>query len=261
MPVNHGWTSADPEESVLMPESSPRPLLRRPERPLAKGARRYNDNQSEREYAALGDQLDALGHDIHDARELSRRSRQSLRLTTGHRLEPATSAPRGQPITLADGARILIRPIERDDAPQLNAGFEHLSAVSRYRRFLTAIDHLSERQLAFLTDIDHEVHEALVAVDAASGEVVGVARFIRDPGDPTQAEVAVVVVDPWQRRGVGSALIERLAARARRLGVERCTARMLIGNHAGRRLLEQGADDITEHNDAGTVDLTARLRT
>jgi hypothetical protein len=36
---------------------------------------------------------------------------------------------------------------------------------------------------------------------------------------------------------------------------------MLIGNHAGRRLLEQGADDITEHNDAGTVDLTARLRT
>ena len=133
--------------------------------------------------------------------------------------------------------------------------------VSRYRRFLTAIDHLSERQLAFLTDIDHEVHEALVAVDAASGEVVGVARFIRDPEDLTQAEVAIVVVDPWQRRGVGSALIERLAARARRLGVERCTARMLIGNHAGRRLLERGADDITEHKDASTVDLTARLRT
>jgi RimJ/RimL family protein N-acetyltransferase len=262
MTENHDSSPADIEESVLMPESSPRPGLRRPKRPLAaKLAGRYNDNQSEREYAALGDQLGALEHDIHDAREVSRRSRQSLGLTTNPGFEAPAHAPRGQPVTLADGARILIRPIERDDARQLNAGFEHLSEVSRYRRFLTSIDHLSKRQLAFLTDVDHEAREALVAIDAASGEVVGVARFIRGPEDPTQAEVAVIVVDPWQHRGIGGALTERLAARARRAGVERCTARMLIGNHAGRRLLERTADDITEHGDAGTIDLIARLRT
>jgi len=261
MTVDHDSSPADTEESVLMPESSPRPGLRRPKRPVAKGARRYNDNQSEREYAALGDQLDALEHDIHDAREVSRRSRQPLWLTTDAGLEPPTSAPRGEPVTLADGARIRIRPIERDDARQLNAAFEHLTEVSRYRRFLTSIDYLSKRQLAFLTDVDHEVHEALVAIDAASGEVVGVARFIRGPEDLTEAEVAVGVVDPWQHRGIGSALNERPAARARRVGVERFTARMLIGNHAGRRLLERVADDITEHEDASTVDLTGRLRT
>jgi RimJ/RimL family protein N-acetyltransferase len=105
------------------------------------------------------------------------------------------------------------------------------------------------------------VHEALVAIDAVNGEVVGVARFVRGPEDLKQAEVAVVVVDPWQHRAVGSALTERLAARARRAGVERLAARMLIGNHAGRRLLERVADDITEHEDASTIDLTARLRT
>jgi GNAT superfamily N-acetyltransferase len=262
MTDNHDPSPADTEVSVLMPESSPRPGLRRPKRPLAsKEARCYNDNQSEREYAALGDQLDALEHDIHNARKVSRHSRQPLGLTTDLGLEAPTRAPRGQPVTLADGAQILIRPIEHDDARQLDAAFEHLSEVSRYRRFLTSIDHLSKRQLAFLTDVDHEVHEALVAIDAASGEVVGVARFVCGAEDLKQAEVAVVVVDPWQHRGIGSALTERLAARARRAGVERFTARMLIGNHAGRRLLEGVADDITEHEDASTIDLSARLRT
>ena len=262
MSEHHDPSPADTELSMLMPESSPRPGLRRPKRSLSsKEAPRYNDNQSEREYAALGDQLDALEHDIQDAREVSQRSRQPLGLTTDPGLEAPTREPRGQSVTLADGAQILIRPIERDDAPGLDASFEHLSEVSRYRRFLRSIDHLSKPQLAFLTDVDHQMHEALVAIDAASGEIVGVARFVRGPEDLKQAEVAVVVVDPWQHRGIGGALTERLAARARGAGVERFTARMLIGNHAGRRLLERVVDDITEHDDASTIDLSGRLRT
>lgn len=128
--------------------------------------------------------------------KFSRRSRQPEGLTTDPGLDAPTSAPRGQPVTLADGAQILIRAIERDDARQLNAGFEHLSEVSRYRRFLTSIDHLSKRQLAFLTDVDHEVHEALVAIDAVNGEVVGVARFVGGPEDLKHVEVAVVVGRP-----------------------------------------------------------------
>ena len=74
----------------------------------------------------------------------------------------------------------------------------------------------------------------------AAGEILGVARFVRGPEDLKQAEVAVVVIDPWQHRGIGGALTERLAARARGAGVERFTARMLIGNHAGGRLPREG---------------------
>jgi predicted transcriptional regulator len=53
-----------------------------------------------------------------------------------------------------------------------------------------------------------------VAIDAARGEIVGVARFVRGPEDPQQAEVAVVVVDPCEHRGIGSALTERLGREA-----------------------------------------------
>ena len=161
---------------------------------------------------------------------------------------------------LADGAHILIRPIESSDAPQIQAGFEHIGAVSRYRRFLTPIDHLSAGQLTYLTHVDHVNHEALLAFDTATREEIALARFVRDPDDRTLAEAAVVVADHWQGRGVGGALADRLCERARSVGIERVVARMLIGDHGGRRLLERVADDISEQEDAGTVDLTARLR-
>ena len=161
---------------------------------------------------------------------------------------------------LADGARILIRPIEPSDARQLEAAFDHLGAVSRYRRFLAPIDHLSDQQLAYLTHVDHIAHEALLAIDAATGEDVAVARFVRDPEDPSRAEVAIVVADHWQGRGIGGALADRLRDRARSVGVEWFTARMLIGNRGGRRLLDRVADEISENEDAGTIDIAARLK-
>jgi GNAT superfamily N-acetyltransferase len=251
----------DPEVNMLMPQSSPRPAARRPTSHLQVGARRYISDQSEHEYAALADQLDALEDDIHHARESSTEAQRAPGMTPHVEAEAPRPSPRGESVVLADGASILIRPVEPDDARQLNAGFEHLSAVSRYRRFLTTIDHLSKQQLMYLTDVDHELHEALVALDAVTGEGVGIARSVRDTADPGRAEVTVVVADLWQSRGVGSSLIERLATRAQAAGVERFTARMLIGNHAGHRLLERVASKIDEHANAATIELSARLRT
>jgi RimJ/RimL family protein N-acetyltransferase len=244
-----------------MPQSSPRPAARRPTSQHAVGTRHYVSDRSEHEYAALADQLDALKDDIRHARECSNEARRSSGMTAHVEADAATPLPHGERVALADGASILIRPVEPTDARQLNAHFEHLSAVSRYRRFLTTIDHLSKQQLTYLTDVDHERHEALVALDAVTGEGVGVARSIRDTEDPGRAEFTIAVADLWQGRGVGSALIEQLAARAQAAGVERFTARMLIGNHAGHRLLERVAEEIDEHEDAATIELSARLRT
>ncbi len=61
-------------------------------------------------------------------------------------------------------------------------------------------------------------------------ELVGVARYVRDPDEPKQAEVAVTVQDEWQGRGVGTALLSMLARRARDNGVERFTGVCLAGN-------------------------------
>ena len=64
------------------------------------------------------------------------------------------------------------------------------SQTSRYRRFFTGKPHLSEQSLAYFTDVDHRGHEALVVVVPGSGQLVGVARYIRVPGQPDRAEVA-----------------------------------------------------------------------
>ena len=161
---------------------------------------------------------------------------------------------------LADGAEIVIRPIEPEDLNELAIGFGGLGALSRFRRFRQRIDRLTYEQLVALTRIDHESHEALVAIDAATGEGVGVARYVRVPDDPARAEVACTVVDPWQHRGVGSALAERLAARAGAAGIERCTALVVLGDQPARRLLAHVVDEIAVRRDGGTLDITAQAR-
>ena len=88
--------------------------------------------------------------------------------------------------------------------------FERLSEESRYRRFFTTKNELSAAELDYLVDVDHEDHEAIIAIDPSSGEVLGVARYIRSKDDAEVAEVAVTVADDWQRRGLGRALLRPL---------------------------------------------------
>jgi GNAT superfamily N-acetyltransferase len=80
------------------------------------------------------------------------------------------------------------------------------------------------------------------------------------PTAPSQAEVTYVVADAWQRRGVGSALIDRLAARAREAGVERFIVATLAVDAPARRLLTRVADPIGERDENGVIETTARLR-
>jgi GNAT superfamily N-acetyltransferase len=236
-----------------MPGSSPPPALRRP----ASGWHgRYLTNQVERGYAAMSEQLEALEQDIRHARRLARRAPGP---DHGARQRPQPG-PHGEPALLPDGTRVLVRPIEAADAPQLQAGFDRLDASSRYQRFLAPIPYLTQRELDYLTRVDHVTHEALVAIDAATGEGIGIARFVRDASDPARADVAVVVDDRWHGRGVGTLLADRLAGRARAVGVTSFTARMLAGNRAGRRLVEHVGDEIHEHEDGGAIVLATRMR-
>ena len=147
---------------------------------------------------------------------------------------------------------MLVRALRPDDAPGLAEAFEQLSETSRYRRFFTAKPHLSEQTLAFLTDVDHHDHEALVAVAPDSGQLVGVARFIRIPGEPDLAEVAVTVIDSWQRRGLGTALLRELAQRAAEEGIRHFTAEMLAENKPMLTLARLGDAETTGHGSTGS---------
>ena len=128
-----------------------------------------------------------------------------------------------------------MRPIDASDREALRTGFERLSAESRYRRFFTPMPSLSDRDLDYLTKVDHRDHEALIALDVPDGHIVGVARFVRT--GPEEAEPAIVVADDWQGRGLGRGLMGALADRAMEEGVQRFRAPVLAENEAALRLL------------------------
>jgi RimJ/RimL family protein N-acetyltransferase len=140
-------------------------------------------------------------------------------------------------VVLRDGSEVLIRQIRRTDAPLLADGFARLSAKSRQLRFLTNKKELSQKELGYLTDVDHHDHEALGAVNHLDGRGVGIARYIRDAEDPQAAEIALTIVDDWQGRGLGTELLARLSARARQEGIRRFTALVTVDNSAVLGLL------------------------
>ena len=119
---------------------------------------------------------------------------------------------------------------------------------------------LSARQLRFLTEVDHRRHEALVAIDLDSGKGIGVARFIRSTTEPTVAEAAVAVVDNWQGRGLGTALLKALAARGREEGVERFSASVLAGNSKMLQLVRRLSDSAVIDNTGQVAELQVKLR-
>jgi GNAT superfamily N-acetyltransferase len=161
--------------------------------------------------------------------------------------------------TLRDGSRVEIRPVRRSDAELLLRGFERLSEESRYRRFLCSMPELSEAMVRYLTDVDHHDHEAVVALDPATGEGVGVARYVRDGDRRERAEAAVTVIDDWQRRGLGTLLLELLAVRAREEGIDRFTALMLASNDEMMELLQSLGPVRVMDREAGTVVVEAPL--
>jgi RimJ/RimL family protein N-acetyltransferase len=215
-------------------------------------------SSEEREFAILVEEFRALGKDIAAARAASAKAHAPIGLSA-HR-EPPAPRLSGERVRLPEGVKIVIRPIEADDAPLLRLTLEHLSALSRYRRFRAPIDQFSTRELDELTHADHRTREALVAFDPVAGEGIGIAGYVRDAHDPKGAEVTYLVTDAWQNRGVGTALLERLAARALAAGLERFTATTLVGSEDARRLLAHVADPVNEHREGGIVEITAQLR-
>lgn len=152
--------------------------------------------------------------------------------------------------------RLVIRPIRADDDERLRAHHGRLSPESRYRRFLSAKPELTGADVRYLVDVDGCDHHALVAtVQGSDGteEFVGVARYIRFPEHRSVAEVAVVVVDGHQHRGIGSELVARLAAAAVARGVHRFRATMLAENFAVQRLFESLADGPVERRRLGSL--------
>jgi protein lysine acetyltransferase len=134
-------------------------------------------------------------------------------------------------VWLHDGEHIVVRPVVPEDKSLILEGFNRMSEESRYRRFMGQKE-LTEKDLAYLTEIDYVDHFALVALSSEPGEFpgLGVARYVRDTKDPTAAEAAVAILDEHHGRGIGTLLLAMLGAVALENGIRRFVGYLLADN-------------------------------
>jgi GNAT superfamily N-acetyltransferase len=134
-------------------------------------------------------------------------------------------------VWLHDGERIVVRPVVPEDKELLLEGFNRASEESRYRRFMGP-KVLTEKDLAYLTEIDYVDHFALVALSSEPNEFpgLGVARYVREANDPSSAEAAVLVLDEHHGRGIGTLLLAMIGAVALENGIARFVGYLLADN-------------------------------
>jgi RimJ/RimL family protein N-acetyltransferase len=169
------------------------------------------------------------------------------------------AATHGRTVTLADGGRAVVRALAGGEVAVVQQVFDGLSERSRYERFLGAKPELSQDELALLSAVDHENHEALVAVDPVTGSAVGEAHLVRDRCDRSVAEVAFAVTDAWQGRSLGTRLAVLLAARARELGIHRLRASMLTENVRSRALMRRMGRVVNRSYEGAALELEVTL--
>jgi RimJ/RimL family protein N-acetyltransferase len=179
----------------------------------------------------------------------------------------AAGAATERPTQLRDGSTVLIRPIDPSDGDRLARAYERLSPESRRLRFVSTPPALTEEDLRYLTHVDGTRHDALVALDPPTGELVGEARYVREPGRTDTAEVAAVVLEDRRGRGIATALLTDLTNRARERGIRRYKALVAVDNQVVLDALAKlgakpiGGDDgqVELEFDLPTEDLSERL--
>ncbi|GAA3687767.1 bifunctional GNAT family N-acetyltransferase/acetate--CoA ligase family protein [Arthrobacter ginkgonis] len=151
---------------------------------------------------------------------------------------------------LRDGSTAHLRPIRPQDAPALERFHAGQSETSIYLRYFTYKSRLTPKELKRFTEVDHVDRVALVV--ERSGAIVGVGRYDRLE-DPEEAEVAFNISDQYQGMGVGSILLEHLAAAARERGVERFSAEVLPENRKMLTVFAEAGYEVRRHFDDGVV--------
>jgi RimJ/RimL family protein N-acetyltransferase len=162
---------------------------------------------------------------------------------------------------LRDGGSIHVRAIRPDDKERLREFSQHLSPKSVYFRFFSPRKGLSERELAFLTELDFERHVAIVATVGRGGEerIIGVGRYVvpkTEPDPPRTAEIAFVVLDEHQGRGIASKLLAHLLIIAHEKGLREFSADVLPDNQAMLRVFAKSGLHARRKVESGVVHLS-----
>lgn len=157
-------------------------------------------------------------------------------------------------VLLSDGTTVQLRQIRPDDAPAIVAMHSRFSERTRYLRYFSPYARIPERDLNRFVIVDHHDREALVVL--VGGRIVAVGRYERLGPEAPDAEVAFVVEDAYQGRGIGSVLLEHLADAARRTGIHRFVAEVLPANGAMLRVFADFGYQVQRQYADGVVHLS-----
>ena len=167
------------------------------------------------------------------------------------------------PAVLQDGTEVTVRAVLSSDKGRLQTGFHRLSPTSVKYRFLGLKKELSVEELAYLTEIDYDVHVALAVTVRRDGEelIIGVGRFIEvTPGEKDRtAEIGLAVVDEYHNRGIGGLLFEIMKEVAVTKGIDRFEAWVLSDNCRMCDIFRHHSSDYTCTRDEDVYHISCSL--
>jgi RimJ/RimL family protein N-acetyltransferase len=162
-------------------------------------------------------------------------------------------------LVLRDSWRIFVRPIRPDDAILIRYLLAHVSKEDLRLRFFDSIEEFSHQFIAGLTDIDGLRAMALVAIDEASSEMLGVVRLHTDARRET-GEYAILLRSDLKGRGLGWGLMQLIIEYAKSQGISRITGQVLQENSVMLKMCrELGFKLKTDAGDRGVYDVTLVL--
>ena len=164
-------------------------------------------------------------------------------------------------MVLRDGARVRLRAIRPEDQDRLVTFYDRLSQHTAYQRFFSVMRRLPPDWARLLANVDYRRRLALLAElgPSEAPELIGVARY--EPTDEADtAEIALVIQDGWQNRGLGTVLLAELLAAAEARGVRRFRAWVLADNPRMLDLLDRFTDVKERKIESGVVELTFTRR-
>ncbi|MET4001453.1 MULTISPECIES: GNAT family N-acetyltransferase [Arthrobacter] len=156
-------------------------------------------------------------------------------------------------VVLRDGGTGHLRPMRADDAQAVQTFHMAQSQNSIYLRFFTYKSKLTAKELRRFTELDY--HDRVAFVITRGGEIIGIGRYDR-LNEPTEAEVAFNVSDAHQGRGLGSILLEHLAAAARENGIDKFSAEVLPENRKMMQVFSEAGYEVQRHFDDGVISLS-----
>ncbi|MHA0288857.1 GNAT family N-acetyltransferase [Mycobacterium sp. C3-094] len=155
------------------------------------------------------------------------------------------------PVMMRDGSVLYLRPVLPGDSARVAQGPVEFSSETLYRRF-QSVRSPTKSLMTYLFEVDYLDHFVFVLTEGVDGPVVADARFVRDERHPEEAEIAFIVGDAYQGRGIGTFLMRAISVAAHDDGVRRFTARVLSDNMPMRAILDRSGA-VWHRDDLGVV--------